>query len=148
MPVTGPISHMDLSASDVSRSIPFYEALLEGVGFTRWLDDNTERASWFLVYGDRAIFGIEVRPASGENRERRNDRYSPGLHHLAFHAESAAVVDAVHERVAAAGGVVLDAPTDYSGQPGYGDDTPYYAAFFADPDGVKYEVVYCAPTNP
>ena len=153
MSVSGPISHIDLSVADPGRSIPFYAALLEGVGFLRWrgdepwfAGDSPERASWFLRYENGAMFGIEVRPSSGEHRERRADRYAPGLHHLAFHAESRAVVDRVYERVVAAGGEVLDAPADYSGQTGYGEG--YYAAFFADPDGVKYEVVFLLQTNP
>jgi hypothetical protein len=41
---------------------------------------------------------------------------------------------------------VLDPPADYSGQQGYG--AGYYAVFFADPDGVKLEVVYEPRTNP
>ena len=152
MPANGPVSHIDLSVSDPRRSIAFYEALLEGVGLTRFpseepgfAGDAPERASWFLRYDDGAFFGIEVRPATGENRARRNDRYSPGLHHLAFHAESREVVDRVHERVARAGGEVLDPPAEYTGA-GYGGG--YYAAFFADPDGVKLEVVHHPPTNP
>jgi len=152
MAVRGPVSHIDLSVSDPARAIPFYAALLEGVGFRRWLGDEPgfggdapERASWFIRYPDGAFFGIEVRPSSGENRARRNDRYSPGLHHLAFHADSREAVDRVHERVRAAGGVVLDPPREYAG-PGYGGG--YYAVFFADPDGVKYEVVHHPPTNP
>lgn len=153
MSVSGPISHIDLSVSDVSRAIPFYEALLEGVGFTRWRGDEPwfagdapERASWFIRYGEGAFFGIELRPASGENRARSYDRYAPGVHHLAFHAESREAVDRVHQRVVAVGGVVLDPSEDYSGQTGYGEG--YYAAFFADLDGVKYEVVFHPATNP
>jgi hypothetical protein len=45
-----------------------------------------------------------------------------------------------------AGGTVLDPPYDYSGREGYTDG--YYAAFFADPDGVKLEVVHEPRTNP
>jgi catechol 2,3-dioxygenase-like lactoylglutathione lyase family enzyme len=48
--------------------------------------------------------------------------------------------------VAQAGGRVLDSPADYSGREGYTEG--YYAAFFADPDGVKLEVVYEPLTNP
>lgn len=152
MPVNGPLSHIDLSVSDSARSIAFYEALLGGLGFMRFPSDEPgfggvapERAAWFLQYGDSALFGIELRPSRGENRERPSDRYSPGVHHLAFHAESREVVDRVCERVAAVGGEVLDAPDEYTG-PAYGGG--YYAAFFADPDGVKLEVVYHPPTNP
>jgi glyoxylase I family protein len=151
--VRGPLSHIDLSVGDPDRSIPFYAALLEALGFRRLRSDAPDfagerprRAAWFLRQGDGTIFGLEVRPASPESREEPHDRYAPGLHHLAFHAESAQAVDEVHARVAAAGGRVLDPPADYSGQRGYTEG--YYAAFFADPDGVKLEVVHEPLTNP
>jgi glyoxylase I family protein len=57
-----------------------------------------------------------------------------------------AKVDQVHAAMLAAGAEVLDAPADYSGQPGYGQG--YYAAFYADPDGMKVEVVYEPHSNP
>jgi len=47
----------------------------------------------------------------------------------------------VHAAMLAAGAAVLDAPADYSDQPGY-------AAFYAHPDGVKLEVVYEPYSNP
>jgi glyoxylase I family protein len=87
-----------------------------------------------------------VRPARPESRDRRYDRYEPGPHHLAFHAESREVVERVHAAMRAAGAEVLDAPTDYGGQPGY--EEGYYAAFFADPDGIKLEVAYVPSANP
>jgi hypothetical protein len=39
---------------------------------------------------------------------------------MAFHAETIEKVDQVHAAMLAAGAEVLDAPADYSGQPGYG----------------------------
>ena len=153
MPVTGPLSHIDLSVGDSDVSIPFYAAFFEALGFTRFPSDDPEfaggtprRAAWFIRYSDGPFFGVEVRPASAESRDRCHDRYAPGLHHLAFHAESREVVDRVHQRVVAAGGTVLDPPADYSGQEGYGNG--YYAVFFADPDGVKLEAVFEPTTNP
>jgi catechol 2,3-dioxygenase-like lactoylglutathione lyase family enzyme len=149
----GPPSHIDLSVSDPDRSIPFYAAFFGALGYRRFRSDlpgftgeRPERAAWFTRYEGRGVFGVEVRPASSESRGRRHDRYAPGLHHLAFHAESRAAVDEVHARILEAGGEVLDPPADYSGQPGYSEG--YYAAFFADPDGVKLEVVYEPLTNP
>ncbi len=152
MAITGPLSHLDLSVGDPDRAIPFYAALLEGLGFIRfpsqergWTGDRPRRAAWFIRYGDGAFFGIDLRPSEEEKREQKYDRYAPGPHHVAFHAESRAVVDRVHERVVAAGGTVLDAPVEYTG-PAYGGG--YYAVFFADPDGLKLEVVHHAPSNP
>ncbi len=153
MPVTGPLSHIDLSVADPKRSIPFYAAFFEALGYHRFESELTgfagsdpERAAWFVRYADGAFFGIEVRPASGTDAGRVHDRYAPGLHHLAFHAEDRATVDRVHREVSAAGGTVLDAPADYTGKDGYGDG--YYAVFFADPDGVKLEVVFEPASNP
>ena len=153
MSVTGPLSHIDLSVGDPRRSIPFYAAFFEALGFHRFpsdmegfAGDDPVRAAWFLRYASGSFFGIEVRPAAAESAGRTHDRYAPGLHHMAFHADSRETVDRVHREVSAAGGEVLDPPTDYSGQPAYGDG--YYAAFFADPDGVKLEVVYEPGTNP
>ena len=55
------------------------------------------------------------------------------------------MVERIHEAVISAGGTCLDPPAEYTG-PAYGDG--YYAAFFADPDGLKLEVVYPPPNNP
>ena len=152
MPVSGPLSHLDLSVGDPGRSIPFYAALLEAIGFTRfpsgepgWTGDTPSRAAWFIRYADGSFFGIDLRPAEEAKRDLPYDRYAPGPHHVAFHAESREAVDGVHERVLVAGGTVLDAPAEYTG-PAYGGG--YYAVFVADPDGVKLEVVYHPPTNP
>jgi catechol 2,3-dioxygenase-like lactoylglutathione lyase family enzyme len=66
-----------------------------------------------------------------------HDRYSPGLHHLAFAAPSRAAVEALHQQLVAFGVEVLDPPADY---PQYAPG--YYAVFFADPDGMKLEYVF------
>ena len=85
-------------------------------------------------------------PSSGPNRQRRSDRYAPGMHHMAFHAESPADVDRIHRALLEAGATVLDPPADYTGRRGY---TPgYYAAFYADPDGIRIEVAHIPDANP
>jgi catechol 2,3-dioxygenase-like lactoylglutathione lyase family enzyme len=151
--IRGPLSHIDLSVGDPDRSVPFYAVFFEALGFHRLRSDHPEfagerprRAAWFLRHPGGVVFGVEVRPARPESRARVHDRYAPGLHHLAFHAESRAAVDEIHARVARAGGTVLDPPAEYSGREGYTEG--YYAAFFADPDGVKLEVVYEPLANP
>ena len=80
-----------------------------------------------------ATFSIGLHAA---RRRMPHDRYAPGLHHLAFHAGSRGEVDAVHELVRSTGAAVLDPPAEYDYTPGY------YAVFFADPDGLKLEVVF------
>jgi catechol 2,3-dioxygenase-like lactoylglutathione lyase family enzyme len=152
MAISGPLSHIDLSVAEPARSIPFYDAFFEVLGYRRHVPEipafegtAPTRATWFTRYPSGALFGIEVRPAAPESRSRVHDRYAPGLHHLAFHADSRESVDRVHAVMTDIGARILDPPTDYSGaaySPGY------YAVFIADPDGVKLEVVHEPLTNP
>lgn len=151
MPPTGSLSHIDISVGYPQRSIPFYDALLTALGYRRWNIDHPDwsgdcpsRASWVIRNADGSHFGIEVRPARVQSRDQRYDRYSPGPHHMAFHAGSDASVDRAYQQVQAVGGEVLDPPSDYGGQPGYGEY--YYAVFFADPDGFKLEVCHVPPS--
>ena len=153
MSARGPLSHIDLSVRDPAQSIPFYATLFEALGWRRmrvdlpdFIGPDATRAAWFVRYGDGAFFGLEVRPASSESRDKPHDRYAPGLHHMAFHAESAADVDWIYERMREGGARVLDPPVDYSAHPAYSPG--YYATFFADPDGMKVEVVYEPRSNP
>lgn len=149
----GSLSHIDISVGYPEQSIPFYDALLTSLGYRRWrIPDpqwsgpNPERATWSMRNPDGSSFGIEVRPARRASRDRRYDRYEPGPHHLAFNADSNDTVVRIHDAVAAARGEVLDPPAEYGGQRGYGE--PYFAAFFADPDGMKLEVCFVRATNP
>ena len=128
MSVRGPLSHIDMSVSDPDRSIPFYSAFFEALGYRRFRSDHPayagerpRRAAWFIRCAGGGIFGVDLRPARLESRSRVHDRYAPGLHHIAFHAESRLAVDEVHAKVSAAGGTVLDAPADYTGQVGYAE---------------------------
>jgi glyoxylase I family protein len=89
---------------------------------------------WDLVEGGRLLGGVALRAA---HSARSHDRYSAGLHHLAFHAADRADVDRAHAVMKGQGAVILDAPAEY---PEYG--AGYYAVFGTDPDGLKLEVVY------
>ncbi len=129
--VAGALHHVDLTASDIARSTAFYADVLPLLGFTR-VADADEGPMW---RGVRFELGLQA--ATGAGRGRPHDRYSPGLHHLAFAAPSRAAVDALHARLVALGVTVLDPPASYERYaPGY------YAVFFADPDGIKLEYVF------
>ena len=59
-----------------------------------------------------------------------------GRHHLAFQAQSRAMVDAVYKAALAGGGKDNGKPGERPYHPGY------YAAFFLDPDGNNIECVH------
>ena len=124
------IHHIVITVSDLDRSTEFYDRLLPLMGFRR-SPDVPEGPIWAGTHSE-----IGLAPAR-ETSRRDHDRYSPGLHHLAFSAPDRAAVDTFHGRLLNLGVQVLDAPAEY---PQYGSG--YYAVFFADPDGVKLEYVF------
>jgi catechol 2,3-dioxygenase-like lactoylglutathione lyase family enzyme len=130
----GRIHHIDLTVKDAHASRPFYENLLGFMGYK--LSASSDAGYEFdLVRGGFCSVGI--RSARDPNALHAHDRYSPGLHHLAWSAESRADVDALHAYLQQSGATILDPPAAY---PQYSDG--YYAVFFADPDGLKLEYVF------
>ena len=130
----GRLHHLDLTVADPKVSAPFYDLVLGHMGYANVRDDEDGIDYGF---GGRLYPSIGIVRAKGATRTRAHDRYSPGLHHVAFWAESRADVDALHEKLVADGITILDPPADY---PQYG--AGYYAVFFADPDGLKLEYAY------
>jgi catechol 2,3-dioxygenase-like lactoylglutathione lyase family enzyme len=127
----GFVHHIDLTAHDLERSTRFYDDVLPVFGFAR-RHHPSEVPLWA---GDGVEIGLVA--ARGDGAGRVHDRYSPGLHHLAFGAPDRDAVDRAHARLVALGVVILDPPADY---PRY--EPGYRAVFFADPDGLKLEYVY------
>ena len=128
----GWVHHIDLTVSDLGRSGPFYDAVLSFLGYCQSRNGETW-IDWDM--------GAQHCPSSVGIRVARDDRshhrYSCGLHHLAWVADSRADVDRLHKLLVEIGATVLDPPTDY---PHYREG--YYAVFFADPDGLKLEFVH------
>jgi catechol 2,3-dioxygenase-like lactoylglutathione lyase family enzyme len=134
--IRGSPSHVDLTASDLARSEPFYDEVLRHLGYERLAEAGAGAPCWGVIDAAGGVFSIALQPARPESAAVPHDRYAPGLHHLAFHADSRADVDDFHRFLQGIGAVVLDPPAEYDYTPGY------YAVFFADPDGLKLEVVH------
>jgi catechol 2,3-dioxygenase-like lactoylglutathione lyase family enzyme len=126
----GAINHIGLTVSDMTRAAAFYEALLTHLGYER-VEDTAQHILWA---GPGGALGIS--PARPELAQRKHDRYSIGLHHLAFHAPRREDVDAAFEKLRAMGAEVTDEPAEYEYLPGF------YAVYFLDPDGIKLEVAH------
>jgi diadenosine tetraphosphate (Ap4A) HIT family hydrolase/catechol 2,3-dioxygenase-like lactoylglutathione lyase family enzyme len=125
------LHHIDLTVADLERSTRYYAAVLPIIGFER-IADAEEGPLW-----RKAGFELGLQGARGAGRERTHDRYSPGLHHVAFAAPAPDAVDVAYRALVALGVEILDAPAAYDRYvPGY------YAVFFTDPDGIKLEYVY------
>ena len=133
--MSGSIHHLDLTVRHPQASRGFYAAVLGFMGYLEVADHD--RGFDYDLRTDDGFCSIGIMQAQGPNAERTHDRYSPGLHHVAWRADSRADVDAMHEMLQRIGATILDAPADY---PQYGPG--YYAVFFADPDGLKLEYVF------
>lgn len=141
MAIRGFISHLDLNVSQPRASIELYDLVLGHLGFERF-DIDDDRAWWSLRYPDGAVLGIEVRPPAITPPRDRHERYSPGIDHLAFHADSRADVDDLYAKLIDAGHPVVDPPAEYDYSPGY------YALALDDPSGIRLEVVHDPASNP
>lgn len=134
--IRGGFHHIDLNVTDPVASKAVYGPVLEFLGYTQVKDGDGYE--WDLrTPGDGRGASLGLRQAAASEAGHRHHRYAPGLHHLAWRAESRADVDALHALLVERGIPVLDPPRHY---PEYSGD--YYAVFFEDPDGMKLELVH------
>jgi len=85
----GTIHHIDLTVSDLMVSAAFYETVLGFLGYRR-TSTRPDYVDWNLPGGDGLLCSIGLKAARSD---REHDRYSAGLHHLAWHAVDRADVD-------------------------------------------------------
>lgn len=135
------VHHVDLSLRDIAAAEPFYDLVLTHIGYRKGKPYRRGGGEWDAPDGT----SIGISPTTGANADRAHDRYSSGLHHLAWAAPSRAHVDKLHARLVDFGATILDPPADY---PQYNGGRGYYAVFFADPDGLKLEYVFTPPVEP
>jgi catechol 2,3-dioxygenase-like lactoylglutathione lyase family enzyme len=136
----GVIHHLDLTVRDPDQVFSFYDTILSALGYR--LERKGARGYDWNLESELGVHSIGIVKASAQGAPRQHDRYSPGLHHVAWAVDSRAEVDRMYETVCAIGATILDLPGDY---PQYNNGRGYYAVFFADPDGLKLECVYTPP---
>jgi catechol 2,3-dioxygenase-like lactoylglutathione lyase family enzyme len=115
--------HIDLRVPRLVEAAAFYDALLPALGFTR----KVPIEGWLQYEADDCevtqFFGVTESPGHVANENR-----------VAFWAESDAEVDRVAAAARAAGAGNVEGPMPYV--PGY------YAVFFEDPCGNRFEVCH------
>ncbi len=127
--------HLDLVVRSIERSLPFYRDLLGPLGWYGIGEVEGERGEtiWYLT-GPGTSIGL--RAAQPAQIGAGYDRYSVGMHHVAFEAHSRAMVDERAHWLRSQGTEIESGPKEYGYGPGY------YAVFFYDPDGMKLEIVH------
>jgi glyoxylase I family protein len=134
----GSISHIALTVSDLERSTAFYNRIFEFIGFKRVeVPESTQQAmKTQLKAWVGQGYSISIRPSKGDFAHRPHDRNAPGFNHLAFTAKDRSDIEKLHELLKEMGATILDAPAEYPYSPGY------FAVYFADPDGLKFEFAH------
>ena len=133
------IDHIQITVRDMERAVPFYDRLMPLLGYDPEKRVNTVVDGHLHVCNyshEKLDFCINSpREAFAANEVHRR---KPGsLHHLAFQVSSREEVDRLHEELVAIGATIVSPPQLF---PEYGPT--YYAVFFKDPDGIKYEFVH------
>ena len=134
------IDHIQITVKDFGVAVAFYDRLMPLLGF------NLERRTCARISNHdfevveyshpRLAFAI-TSPRQGLKNESVHRRRPGSLHHLAFRVASREEVDELHAKIKAIGALIVSPPREY---PEY---TPagYYALFFKDLEGIKYEIV-------
>ena len=115
------IDHAGVTVANVARSKMFYRTALAPLGYTMLME-------WEQFAG----FGVAPKPDFWIGQGVPNE---PRVH-VAFRADTRAMVDAFHRAALAAGGRDNGAP---GLRPHYHEN--YYGAFVLDPDGHNIEAV-------
>jgi len=134
------IDHIQITVKHLNKAELFYDKLLPLLGFELAQKSKGKvPAHDFEVveyYSKNLIFGINSPRKAFKNDDVH--RRKPGaLHHLAFKAFSKQEIDKIYPKIALTGATIVDPPQYY---PQHGES--YYALFFKDLDGIKYEIVY------
>jgi catechol 2,3-dioxygenase-like lactoylglutathione lyase family enzyme len=116
------ILHVGLEVTDLERSARFYDALMHALGGRRMFEGPGA-----IAYGTNGPQLWLVARGRGP---------APAFGHIALTAHGKAAVDAAFAAATANGGRDDGAPGP---RPQYGPT--YYAAYMADPDGYRVEVV-------
>ncbi len=118
------MAHLQLTVSDMARSVPFYRRLLESMEMVVLIDSD----DYFYCIGGRT--GLAISPAK---LEQPFQQLAPGLHHLCFRARSNDDVDEIYRTALSLGANIIRAPETGEFAPGY------YSVLFEDPDGIRIE---------
>lgn len=138
----GPVlDHLHITVGDLSRAEAFYDRLLPLFGYDLGLKERTEDPEHEFIsveYHHRRLCLGFISPRSGLAADRPHRRRPGSVHHLALMANSPTEVDRLFAAVSSlAGARIVSEPRQY---PEYAPG--YYAFFFKDPEGTKWEVVH------
>lgn len=134
------IDHIQLTVKDLTSAEPFYDQLMPILGYDLNLKSKgrVEAHEFEVIEYVHPLLTFAINsPRTAFNNDSIHRRKPGSLHHLAFKAGSCEQVDALYVQIKETGASIVEPPRYY---PQHGER--YYALFFKDPEGIKYEIVY------
>jgi glyoxylase I family protein len=133
----GTLNHVSITVSDLDEAMSFFEPLLDLLGYVDHERGRHSDTRLAINLNPAVNIAFNVWEAKGDMGRHRFEVYEPGLHHVAFNADSHERVDEVADLVRALGGTILEGPGEFPFGSG-----GYYAVYFLGPDGLKFEIVH------
>ncbi|MGB8626375.1 MAG: VOC family protein [Candidatus Cybelea sp.] len=117
------LHHIDIHVRNLDTARALFDGLAEEIGY-RPLGNDHDFAGYETIAGGRPRFGLILDP-----------EHRPGSMRVAFAVKTPAQVDAAARVAARCGARAIEGPGRH---PEYGD---YYAVFFEDADGNRFEIM-------
>lgn len=139
------VAHIQITVKDIKKAETFYDKFMAILGF-----DISRKISAFIKEYDLYVveylhenFDFAIcSPRTAFLNDVVHRRKPGAFHHLAFRASSREEVDRLYLQIKAIGANIVHAPKIFP------EHSPnYYATFFKDLDGIKYEIVYNKPVQ-
>ena len=122
-----PFGHMDVRVTDLEEAMPFYSAVLPSLGFTR----EYHGAEWKVFAAEDPL------PRTAYFAFTEDPNHRPNANRIAFWAENREQVDKIATVLKDTGAKITSGPKLC---PAY--SSTYYAIYFEDPFGNRFEVVH------
>ena len=134
------IDHIQVTVKDLNEAEKFYDQLMPILGFDleKKSKGRVAHHEFDVIEYVHPSLTLGINSPRSVFKDETVHRRKPGaLHHLAFKAESENEVDEVANKLKKIGANIVDGPGLF---PQHGER--YYAVFFKDPGGIKYEVMH------
>jgi catechol 2,3-dioxygenase-like lactoylglutathione lyase family enzyme len=137
------IDHIQITVKDLDFAESFYDKFLPVLGFdiNRKVKAFIEEHDFHVVeYCHPLLCFAITSPRKAFENDTIHRRKPGALHHLAFKAESRDELDRAFSELQRIGAEIVNPPKIYKEY-----DENYYAVFFKDLEGIKYEIVCTKP---
>lgn len=134
------IDHIQITVKDFSKAEIFFDKLMPILGFdlSKKSKGRVDAHEFDVIEYSHPHLIFAINSPRAQFKNDSVHRRKPGsLHHLAFKADSKEQIDTIYPEIVKTGAHIVNPPQYY---PQHGEK--YYALFFKDLDGIKFEIVF------